>query len=725
MLIFNNGTKTFSLLHSLIFLLISPVVILRASPGLIDSSDQAPIALPIIDVGVENSASGPVSDPASGPVSGPVQDQNDPDSVPEPHPIPQPSDTQSNDEDYVLSTKLPSTLIDESTIISPEFNTDFQIRETTEIALDSEIKDNTESISIFQTNNISKTLSTSQNTQDIEYTSDTIKEISNSENNEKKEYTSNLIYNETNQFSSNLNNENKEYTSNLINNETNQLSTNNKNKNIEYTSEIIHNKTNQFSTAYISNQNETNQLSTNLKNENISSTTNLMINNETTNKITELISSIETSKINEMNEKSETISQSENIEYQSTNHIINIKSTSNQIIEIVSTKESITSIPSEKNNTYLPSTSKNEDIPTTQYSSTKIITTTYPKISTIIGKTEYINNPSNSSEYNSADKSYIESTNLYLLESNLVVLLGFSHYKEYNSSLFFNMYLVPIKNNIYSNNVRFPVMISYNKSPEELIKSEANCTFIEKVALSNYKYSCEIYEDTTNIKQIKAIPDLLFEPEKNITLIGVSPLAKMFMNNLQLLKNGKYDIISNSSIYILDNATYAKSNRILFNITGTINGVQPVYENKNLFIMISLESGSRIETEIECDINNITLKSYLLHCKLNETFEANLQSAISFIDDNEILLINFDYYNNYNESLIKIEENSVRYNSLFFKNNSGKFTPGAIVAIVIILLLATSSIIFLIICLKRREKKKNEDENKEEESTIRKINSSI
>ena len=87
MLIFNNGTKTFSLLHSLIFLLISPVVILRASPGLIDSSDQAPIALPIIDVGVENSASGPVSDPASGPVSGPVQDQNDPDSVPEPHPI--------------------------------------------------------------------------------------------------------------------------------------------------------------------------------------------------------------------------------------------------------------------------------------------------------------------------------------------------------------------------------------------------------------------------------------------------------------------------------------------------------------------------------------------------------------------------------------------------------------------------------------------------------------
>ena len=112
----------------------------------------------------------------------------------------------------------------------------------------------------------------------------------------------------------------------------------------------------------------------------------------------------------------------------------------------------------------------------------------------------------------------MQLTNLYLLEPNLVVLLGFSHYKTYNSSLFFNIYLVPVKNNIYSNNVRFPVMISYNQSPEELIKSEANCTFMEEVALSNYKYSCEVYEDsnedTANIKPIKVIPDLLFDPGK-------------------------------------------------------------------------------------------------------------------------------------------------------------------------------------------------------------------
>jgi len=136
--------------------------------------------------------------------------------------------------------------------------------------------------------------------------------------------------------------------------------------------------------------------------------------------------------------------------------------------------------------------------------------------------------------------------------------------------------------------------------------------------------------------------------------------------------------------------------------------------------MINLEPGSRSETEIECDINNITLKSYLLYCKSNETFEADLQSAISFIGDNGILLINFDYYNNYNESLIKIEDNSVKYRTLFFKKNPKKLTSGVIVVIIIILLLATSSIIFIIICLKRGKKKKNENEHTDD-STIRKL----
>jgi len=122
-------------LHSLFFLLISPVAILQEFP-----IDEIP--LPILNPATLI----PIPLPPLEPVPVPV---------PVPAPISQPSVTQSNDYKEDSST----TLRDESTIISPEFTTDFQIRESMEIALDSEIKDNTESISTFQTNNISKTLS--------------------------------------------------------------------------------------------------------------------------------------------------------------------------------------------------------------------------------------------------------------------------------------------------------------------------------------------------------------------------------------------------------------------------------------------------------------------------------------------------------------------------------------------------------------------------------------
>ena len=118
-------------------MLISPVAILQEFP-----IDEIP--LPILNPATLI----PIPLPPLEPVPVPVL-------VPVPAPISQPSVTQSNDYKEDSST----TLRDESTIISPEFTTDFQIRESMEIALDSEIKDNTESISTFQTNNISKTLS--------------------------------------------------------------------------------------------------------------------------------------------------------------------------------------------------------------------------------------------------------------------------------------------------------------------------------------------------------------------------------------------------------------------------------------------------------------------------------------------------------------------------------------------------------------------------------------
>ena len=129
--------------------------------------------------------------------------------------------------------------------------------------------------------------------------------------------------------------------------------------------------------------------------------------------------------------------------------------------------------------------------------------------------------------------------------------------------------------------------------------------------------------------------------QNNIIIIGISPFSKLFMNNLQLIDE-KFDILSNkSNIYLLDNSTYDKYDKYLFNISGRISGTQPKFESKNLSVMVNLLSEQKLVTELDCIINNITMENYILNCKTNETIECDLQSAVSFIDDGDILLINF------------------------------------------------------------------------------------
>ena len=59
--------------------------------------------------------------------------------------------------------------------------------------------------------------------------------------------------------------------------------------------------------------------------------------------------------------------------------------------------------------------------------------------------------------------------------------------------------------------------------------------------------------------------------QENVTVIGITPLTRLFMNNIQNMDE-KYDLISNSTIYILDNSIYYKCDKLLFYISGLING---------------------------------------------------------------------------------------------------------------------------------------------------------
>ena len=172
------------------------------------------------------------------------------------------------------------------------------------------------------------------------------------------------------------------------------------------------------------------------------------------------------------------------------------------------------------------------------------------------------------------------------------------------------------------------------------------------------------------------------------------------MNDIQLMDE-IYNKIYNSTVYILDNSTYYKYDKLLFNISGEINDPQPKLENKNLTLMINLESDTKIETEIVCTINNKTRQNYILNCKANETFESYIQSSVSFIDNSDILLINFDTNI---DSIIFVEETK-NMGRIFRKNKRNNFGAGVIIGLIIALIVAIALVIFLTIYCRKENKK--------------------
>ena len=420
--------------------------------------------------------------------------------------------------------------------------------------------------------------------------------------------------------------------------------------------------------------------------------------------------------------------------------------------EIIEEKEQTTNIKTEVNTQtdikteYQPTTYITNKIDTTEtptvppetiYHSTftKEITTNIPTIqtekiqsnTTKIEKTEIEEKHTSDIAY-TTQKENIETTNIQIKstliketyspinEFTTISLLGFSDFNQTPSSFSFYIYFITMINNIFSKIVTFPVIISYNRNIRVLKQVEANCTLDSIISSKNYKFFCEVHEETKYNNSISISPDFKFLSQDNIHLIGISPIAYMFMNNLKSIDE-KYNALLNNPIYILDNSTFYNNDPLEFNISGIINGVQPKLENKNITIISGLkEKKSEREIEIDCIINNLTFNGYLLNCKTNESFHLDLQSAISFIDDDEILLFNF--YNT-SDFIIKNKDNKKIYSKRFFKNQTGGLSPGIIVALVIISIVAILSTIFVAYYFRRKNEKIENVEN----STIKQLKS--
>jgi len=342
--------------------------------------------------------------------------------------------------------------------------------------------------------------------------------------------------------------------------------------------------------------------------------------------------------------------------------------------------------------TNIPSTTKETEIKKNNQSISTTIITTLETIS----KTNIENITINTIK--ETQKPEIINTN-----NTQVVLLGFSHFRLYDLLISFYTYIIPIQNNIYSTTIRINAIITYYSNIRYLKETEGNCTLQNSLTEKKLQYLCKIYEETKNIKQIKVEPDYYFVSQENVSIIGISPLAKMFMHNIQKLDE-KYDSISNLTIYILDNSTYYKYDKLLFNISGAIDGPKPKLDNKNLTLIVNLVLETKIVEEVNCSIMNILKNNYSLDCKANETILCDLQSAISYVDDGDILLINFATNV---ESIISTEKDIGAKNAnkrFYYSKKLSSIKPGVIAAVIIIFIFVLAAIITMIYYNKKKVK---------------------
>ena len=126
--------------------------------------------------------------------------------------------------------------------------------------------------------------------------------------------------------------------------------------------------------------------------------------------------------------------------------------------------------------------------------------------------------------------------------------------------------------------------------------------------------------------------------------------------------------------------------------------------------MINLKSEDEISTESSCTIIKNNENSYTLNCQLRQNIDTDLQTAISFINEEEILLINFEGGNN---NTITI---NTPYKKYFLGKSSKGLKSGEIVAIILSIVFVLAAVIGLIIYFKNKKNTDNNESSKENES---------
>ena len=319
-------------------------------------------------------------------------------------------------------------------------------------------------------------------------------------------------------------------------------------------------------------------------------------------------------------------------------------------------------------------------------------------------------------------------------ETSSIIFLGCSQITKKNTSFNFNIYFIPTTNTISSEELMFPLTIIYNTFSSQDIYSK--CILNKDKNETTISYLCEVKEQSTNIDQIKLRPYFYFTSQDKVYLAGITPIAKISMNNLEKIDN-KFNnlLLSNPNIYIINNSIVNRYQKNIFNISGIINGDKPknILVNKNLSLMINLEnnkiesqneitklslminlennkieSQNEITKEINCITTDIINNKYTLDCQINDENIYNLQGAVSIIEDGILIIMNEN-----KKGLVFYPESDNGNQILPHSSKKSKgIGAGAIAAIISAILVAlASAIIITIFCVRKNHQKDLENKS--------------
>ncbi len=148
-----------------------------------------------------------------------------------------------------------------------------------------------------------------------------------------------------------------------------------------------------------------------------------------------------------------------------------------------------------------------------------------------------------------------------------------------------------------------------------------------------------------------------------------------------------------------------------------MNDPQPNITDYNLVLIMNSASNDKTQIEVNCNLADIFGNNYTLNFKSKENSEGDLQSAISFIDDDNSNF-NFDEILTDNEIELKANSTSLFGSGRFSRKKIGGLNADAIAGIILAFALVIISVIAVMIYCK----KENHNMHEANESTIIKIN---